>query len=655
MKHFIRIMAFFFLIGLIANGSALALESRVKELARLGIEELMHIKVISVLKTPQSLLESPAAVHVIHQEDIRRSGAENIPDLLRMIPGVQVAELDVNIYAISIRGFNDIHANKLLVMVDGRSVYNHIFSGVIWSHLGVFMEDIERIEIIRGPGSSVWGANAVNGVVNIITKKSQDAKGAFIEFSAGRPDIFSARARYGGDMSSNGAFRIYAKGFQSKTDHLSQPGFDSETRLDSRTAGFRADWDFGKSNDVSLQGGVIHYEKKSKENNPQPLSTTAFNETRNAHLSTLWRCNFSEQSKAEWRLYYQNETREGDYAFDVIDLDFQHDVEWIEQHRFVWGLGYRFISDEMIQGLLGNYTYNPRERKLHLFSLFVQDTVELSPDTLSLTAGSKLEHNDYTGFEVQPGIRLIWMPHERHTFWGAVSRAVRTPSRVDSDAETQSQAFLLNKERVIIKGSADFEAEDLLAYEIGFRANPINNLWFDIATFYNMYDNLSAYEETKPGIWTINNDMEGDAWGLEISVDYQPVKWWRLGGAWSFLEMDMRLKNDRAADLTGYLEHSNPSHQFALHSAMDLGHRVEFDIRFRLVDSVLHQRPSFAVRVPGRETGGYATFDARLAWQPLDGVELSIIGRNLGGTHQEFTQYEVEESLFFNVAIQLGD
>ena len=651
----ILIASVLLIAGLLKAGFGFAGESRVKDLAKLSIEELISIKVTSVLKTPQPLAKSPAAVYVLTEEDIRRSGADNIPDLLRTVPGVQVAELDYNVFAISIRGFNDIHANKLLVMVDGRSVYNHIFSGVIWSNMDVFMEDIDRIEVIRGPGSSVWGANAVNGVINIITKNADDTKGTFIEFGGGKPNKFSGGVRYGGDLGDNGAFRLYAKGGESGWEHLNPGGDDAESDMSFGIGGFRTDWNFSNSETVSFQGGVVrggqYTEVEGARHPPKDVDHRAWN------LQGLWKHTFSEQSETALKVYYQREERVGDYRFDTIDVDFQHDYKWSGRHSAVWGFGYRFVSDKMLSGLFGQYTYDPVERDQDLYSLFVQDTYRMIPDCLEITLGSKVEHNDYTGYEFQPSMRISWTSFERHNIWGAASRAVRTPSRIDSDSSSK-QSSPPGKEPggpgTELRGDENFDSEDLAAYEIGWRMNPTDEFWLDLAVFYNVYENLYTYVEREPGVWVIVNDMEGETYGVEVSADYRPVEWLRLSGAWSFLEMDMRLKNDRAKDLTCYVENSNPRHQLSLHSALNLGKQVEFDAWLRYMDSVGHMRPAFGLAVPPYTTGDYTQFDARLAWKPMKNVELSVTGRNLGGAHQEFTNYEVEESVFFKVKIEFG-
>lgn len=653
MKSKIRLFQTVIFAALMLNpGLAPAGTGRVKELAKLSIEELISIKVTSVLKTPRPLSESPAAVYVLTGEDIRRSGAANVPDLLRTVPGVQVAELDENIFAITIRGFNDIHANKLLVMIDGRSVYNHIFSGVIWSSLNVFMEDIERIEIIRGPGSSVWGANAVNGVINIITKQAGGTKGVFAEFGCGKPNTVSGGVRYGGALGDSTDFRLYAKGIESTNNHLSMPGFDSRTCLDSEFGGFRADWNSGDTDVFSLQGEVTRYAGETEEDNPQRPPGKAIVEMRSWHLLNQWKHTFSEKSGTVWQMYFHREERVTEYCFKTFDLDFQHDYEWNDRNLAGWGLGYRYTTDEMIRGLFGNYTYDPVESDRHLFSFFVQNTFQVVPDCLDIILGSKFEHNDYTGFEIQPSIRVSWIPHKRHSLWATVSRAVRTPSRIDSDATSKSRPSERPSE---IRGDENFDSEDLIAYEIGWRMNPVDEFWLDTAVFYNVYDNLAAYERIRPGVWHIINGMEGENCGFELSAEYRPFEWWRFSATWSFLEIDMRMKAEQAGDQDKYQENTCPKHQFSLHSSTDIGKHLDFDVWLRHVDEVGHMRPSFTMDAPLGTAAGYAAIDARLAWRPTENLELSLTGRNIGGAHTEFSNHEVEESLFFRVKMEFGE
>ncbi len=661
-QKILRLTALFLIAGLLKAGFGLTKEIRVMELAQLSIEELISIKVTSVMKTPQSLAKSPAAVYVLTNEEIRRFGATNIVDLLRTVPGVMVAEPDKGVFAVSIRGFNDIHANKLLVMVDGRSVYNHIFSGVFWNHLGLFMEDIERIEVIRGPGSSVWGANAVNGVINIITKNAEDTKGAFLDFACGKPNTVSGSVRYGKGFGDDSAFRIYATGVTNRNDYISPPGFDAKGEFGMETIGFRTDLNIGESDIVSFNGGGIDIDNKSEKFAPQFGQIMTQNlDHMSWHIQSQWQHTFSKRSKTTWQVHCQHEKRVDNYDFKTIDLDFQHDKEWIDNHRMVWGFGYRFITDEMVQGLYGGYTFDPKKRDLHLFSFFVQDSFDLIPDTLGLTFGSKFEHNDFTGFEIQPSIRLSWTPHKRHVFWGAVSRAVRTPSRVESDATSIDLAKPPERDKPTgidfkeIRGDDNFDSEDMIAYEMGFKTMPFEKLWLDIALFYNEYDNLATYrKEEQNDLAIICNEMEGETYGMEISVDTRPFDWLRLTGTWSFMNTDMRQKDERAVDLTGYLEDINPRHQFTLHSAIDLSQQVKFDLWMRHVDEISHMGPGFGLIMPANDVAEYTMFDLRVAWKPVKNIELSVTGRNLGESHQEFTYYEVEQSIFVKMKIKLG-
>ena len=667
-------MVLFLFLFLSAGFLNAAENNKMKELAKLSIEELISIKVTSVLKTPQSLDESPAAVYVMTADDIRRSGAMNIPDLLRNIPGVQVAEIEKDIYGVSIRGFNDIHSNKLLVMIDGRSIYNHIFSGVIWTNLNIFINDIDRIEVIRGPGSSVWGANAVNGVINIITKKTDDTKGAFVEFGGGNPRSQSGAVRYGGELGYDAGYRLFASWDAYSADYISQSGYDATGDMNSRMGGFRLDWDLNESNNFAFDGDLSRDDNYIETINPKNPDDNIRDLTiESRHLRGKWNHIFSEGSEMMFQTYYYHEERQNDYSYDTLDIELQHDYEMTARNHMVWGGGYRFTKDEMIKGLFGSYTFEPVKRNLHLFNLFVQDTYQLIPKKLDVTLGTKLEHNDFTGFEFQPGMRLLWTPHEKHTFWGAVSRAVRTPSRVDSDSKSQNGALPsmhlgpdgkpipprpgdpMPLSPNITKGDENFNSEDLIAYEIGYRVKPHKDMWIDFALFMNDYSNLSTYIERENSTFYYTNDMEGLTYGYELSIDYRPLKWLSFDASWSLIKMDMHLTDDRAVDFTYYVEETTPKNQFSLHSGVDILKNVELDIWLRHVDEIVLMRGVNETNPSMESTGGYTVFDTRLAWKPTNGVELSVTGRNLGGSHKEFSKYEVEESIYFQVKFDTGN
>lgn len=649
-------IAVFLVLGFLWSAPGGTSESRVKMLAKLSLEELIGLRVTSVLKTPRSWSTTPAAIHVVTREDIRRSGVDNVPDLLRTVPGVQVAELDKDIFAVSIRGFNDIHANKLLVMVDGRSVYNHIFSGVIWNQLPVFMEDIERIEVIRGPGSSVWGANAVNGVINIITRHSRAMSGMLLTGGFETPESTFGSVRCGFQLNDRAAARVYAGGLDHRQDHLTGPEIAVRTETLTTVGGGRFDWEFGDSDRFILDGAVL--QNDSETIRKDSLTLQQEDKTIEAwawHLLGRWQHQFSKHSKISWQIYFNKEERESDYLFETVDLDFQHDYGGLSRNLFSWGLGYRFIDDEMVKGLHGQYTFDPVHRTFHLSSFFAQDTVQILPDQLDLTVGSKFEHNDVTGFEFQPGIRFSFRPHQRHTLWGAVSRAVRTPSRIDRDASSLLRGPPPEQPIIgEIRGNRDFKSEGLIAYETGYRTRPVDQLGIDISLFYNDYDNLSTYKGQEPGSLILVNEMEGETHGLELSADFRPFDWWRMDGAWSFLSMAMRLKDPQAIDLAAYVEKTNAKHQLFLHSGLDIGPKVELDAWLRYVGEIVYLRPHFSLQIPKNQADKYIQFDLRLAWKPIQNLELSVIGRNLGGAHQEFSAYEVEESVIFKTIYKFG-
>jgi iron complex outermembrane receptor protein len=645
-KRVIIIVLMLNIFMLVPSALCFAFENQAHELSMLSIEELISIKVTSVMKTSQSLSETPAAIHVLTQEDIRRSGATNIPDLLRIVPGVQVAELDSNIFAVSIRGFNDIHANKLLVLVDGRTVYNNIFSGVIWSFLTLIMEDIDRIEIIRGPGSSVWGANAVNGVINIITKNSYDTEGLFFEFGHGTQKSVYSTIRYGRIIDETLALRFYSKGLESCRCYMDASATCIKDKFNSKIAGFRADWVPFEKDEILIQGDFTHSEpEKSSINEMRIIDNRSWN------LLSRWNHKFSAKTETVFQMFYQGEDRKEDYQYDIFDVDFQLNYDWSSHQKIVWGLGYRFITDKLIKGLYGNYTYSPEVLDQNLFSCFFQDTFLLIPDKLSLSVGSKFDYNDTNGLEFQPGIRLSWNIDEKRNFWSAVSRSVRTPSRMDLDTiSSQSGENDPKASKTQIKGK-NVDSEDLISYEIGYRTKPLESLWFDIALFYNIYENLITRTEIEKNVWLIGNDMKGETYGIEVSTDIRPSSWCRFSAAWSLLEMDMHLKKTQAMDSTAYIESSNPRHQLSLHTAFTYGNQIELDIWMRYVDEIASMKFPFEQESSLDWIDSYTKFDVRLAWNLSKAIEISITGRNLGGSHQEFSTYEIEESVMLEITI----
>ncbi len=599
------------------------------ELTELPIETLMQIEVTSVSRKAEKISEAPAAISVITQDDIRRSGVTSIPEALRLAPGLEVARLDASQWAISARGFNDVFANKLLVLQDGRSIYTPLFSGVFWDVQGTMLEDIDRIEVIRGPGATLWGANAVNGVINIITRGAKDTQGLLITAGAGSEERGMAGIRYGGKIAENAFFRMYGTYFD--VDDAALPnGGDANDAWQLGRWGFRVDWDLSEQNLVTLQGdayrGAINQVFGTfVATNPPTFSRTVHDEyeVTGGNVLGRWSHTFSSESDLRLQLYYDRTERDTvifTEKRDTFDVDFQH-----------------------------RFSLVPNERTLDLYSAFVQDEFTLVPERLRLTVGSKFEHNDFTGLEVQPSGRLLWTPSERQTFWGSVARAVRTPSRAEEDI-TLNQVQQVEVAPGIsvfvpttIHGSSQFGSEEVLAYELGYRAQPHPKVSVDVAAFYNVYDHLRSVEQTAQTQFIAGNKLFGETYGLEAAGTWEVMNWWRLKPAYTFLDMQLHKRAD-STDLNSERdEGKNPAHQFTLRSSMDLPHDISLDCMVRYVD-----------HLPALNIDSYVGLDVRLGWRPTKHLELALVGQNLlQEQHAEFRpsfirtqQAEIERGVY---------
>jgi iron complex outermembrane receptor protein len=611
------------------------------DLTELSIEELLNISVTSVSRKPQKLSDAVAAVFVITQEDIRRSGATSIPELLRMVPGLEVGRLDANKWAVTSRGFSGRFANKLLVLFDGRSVYTPLFSGVYWDRQNYILEDIERIEVIRGPGASLWGANAVNGVINITTKRARDSQGGLVTGGYGAHQEGFGGARFGGKIDADTWYRVYSKyyhhgGFGAD---LGGSGADWEYFIN----GFRVDRDVTERDSVTFQGDVLQRANDETYSIPSitspPLSEQLDSEVdfSGGNLLFRWNHTLSSSSNTVFQSYYDGGRNDDDLLLsedhNTFDLDFQHQFRPAERHSIIWGLGYRFsrsdIDDtDVIQSDADCF-------KDHLFSAFLQDEIALVEGRLNLTLGSKLEHNDYTGFEVQPNVRLLWTPHKDHALWASASRAVRTPSWSEEDIRYSIGAFPPNSlsslpTLISLTGENGFGSEEVQAFELGYRLQLSPDLSLDIAAFFNIYDDLRSLEagvttlELTPVPYLslpyhVGNKLDGETYGVEVAADWQFTRWWRLQPAYTFIQMDLHTDNDSSDSISEFtIEGTTPGHQLSLRSWMELPHSVQVDLWVRIVDDL-----------PAIDVDGYTTLDARLGWRPKKNIEFSIVGQNL--------------------------
>lgn len=614
-----------------------------RDLTSLSLEELLNVEVTSVSRKQERWFEAPAAVYVITQEDIRRSGATTIAEALRLAPGLDVARFDSNAWAISSRGFNGLFANKLLVLMDGRTVYTPLFGGVFWDVQDTFLEDIERIEVIRGPGGTIWGANAVNGVINIITKRAQDTQGGVLTGGGGSEERGFGGTRYGVRLGNGAYLRAYAKYFD-RGAFVTARGNQASDQWQAGRGGFRLDWNAGRRDAFTLQGDIYtgHVGRTFGVTAPTPpfgQIVNSWERMDGGNLLGRWQHQFAPDSSAALQLYYDRTGRDSAALFredrDTFDVDLQHQFALAARHAVVWGLGYRYTEDHIRNSFA--FSLHPTSRGLNLFSSFVQDEITLIERRLTLTIGSKFEHNDFSGFEFQPSGRLLWTPAPRHTVWAAVSRAVTTPSRQEQDVRFNAAVFPTPDGTLVYVshfGNHDFKSEELLAYELGYRVQPKDQFFFDLATFYNEYRNLFTTEssgapfiETDPPpphlvmAETSVNSARAESWGLELSASWNPLPRWRLAGAYTWFD----LHSHRAMPGFG-AEGDAPHNQVNARSFIDLPYGLEFDTLLYYVDSLSTQG------VPS-----YIRTDLRLGWRPHHDVEVSLVGQNVfEDQHREF-------------------
>jgi iron complex outermembrane recepter protein len=618
------------------------------DLLQLSLEDLGKIKVTTVSRKSENIFNAAAAIHVITQEDIRRSGVNSLPEALRMAPGLEVARPNSRQWAISSRGFNDTFANKLLVLMDGRTLYTPLFSGVFWEEVDTVLEDVDRIEVIRGPGATLWGANAVNGVINILTKSARDTQGLLISGGGGLEERAFGTVRYGGQLGTNAFYRVYAKYFDRDESTLLDGGGGVGDSWWKTQQGFRLDWELNEINKLTLQSDYYYGDFGgryflSSFTPPGLFAKEIRTETKGFNTLGRWTHHFSSDSELALQAYYDRTDRSfgiGKELRDTVDIDLQHRFHLGGQHEIVWGGGYRYSVDELSQG--PDLTLANPSRGVQLGSAFVQDEIALFSDRLHVTLGTKIEHNDFTGLEVQPSGRIAWRPNNRHTLWGAISRAVRTPSRTERDIRIfVDPGNLLPPSLfpilVALEGNRDFDSEELLAYEMGYRVEVVPRLILDVAAFYNDYDRIRALKtsplefQSTPSPHLLipvafNNDLYGASYGTEASVTWQPFDRWRLRAGYTYLQMDLKTRG-ATPSVTELVEKSGvPEHQFLLWSDADLGRHVEWGIGVRHVDELKAQL-----------VAGYTALETRLAWKPTPNIELALIGRDLlDPEHREF-------------------
>ena len=556
----LRLFRLLALVALTVPGRAIAGEALapapVADLTTMSLEQLLNVQVTSVSRHSEKLSSAPAAVHVISGEEIQRSGVTSIPEALRLSPGMEVGRVDAHNWAVTSRGFNDLFANKLLVLMDGRSSYTPLFSGVYWDVQDTMLEDIDRIEVVRGPGATLWGANAVNGVINILTKSASATQGTLVSAGGGTEETALAAARYGGRSGENSFYRVYGK-YNAHDSSVLPDGTKANDRYQMARGGFRFDWEPPENDRLTVQGDL--YGGELDQTVYQPVATPPFFNVSEKHeriwggnVLGRWVRSLGEESEMNLQACFDTTHRETSYLEETrhtVDVDFHHRFPLLKRNQIIWGLGYRASFDQMKDSYFTSFA--SRDRVIDYVNVFVQDDLTLVPDRLHAIFGSKFERTEFTGFEALPSARLLWTPREDHTFWGSVSRAVRTPSRAEDDITLHG---LLNggpPSFFTAQGNNDFRSEEVLALEAGWRAQPHRKFSVDVATFYNIYDRLRTSETVSvasdpslPGAplratSRLANEAFGESYGVEIAATYQLLEWWRLSAAYSFLELQL--------------------------------------------------------------------------------------------------------------------
>lgn len=641
---------------LLPESPALAAASNsIPDYFSLSPEQLLGADIVSASRREEKVAEVPAAVYVITQEDIQRSGMTTIPDLLRMVPGVNVARQNANTWAISIRGFNQALSNKILVMVDGRTVYNPLFAGTFWEVQDMPLADIERIEVIRGPGGALWGANAVNGVVNVITKNAAETQGKMVVGGAGNYEKIFGTARYGGSAGNDTWYRVYAKAFDRGAFHAAEAsGGDDDKANDSwhgYHAGFRADWNgHGGPDTVSVHGDAYRVDADALNTSyflTPPFSAVAPERIRliGENIVGVWTHKFESGASLRLQSFLDYTSREQVLYQDhrtIFDTEALYTFQPLGRHEWIVGGNYRLTSDDI--GGSTEITFDPDSLTQNLFGVFAQDKITLAPDHWYLTLGAKLEHNDYTGFEIQPDARLEWLPDPSQTVWASVSRAVRTPSRIERNLDI---ANLIVGPGVLFPGfpteiqlahNDDFDSEDLIAYELGYRKQVTPDFSVDGSIFANDYRNLANSSLLTPFFVPAGSDpahfviplqetngMSGEIYGAELAASWKINDRWKLTAGYSHLEMFLHSPLIFAFTQES-AEGRSPQNQFSLRSYWDINDRWTLDTMAYWVD-----------QLPTDDVPSYLRVDVNLGWKFNKHLRFNLVGQNLfAPPHREF-------------------
>ena len=608
-------------------------------LNQLSLAELGNVEVTTTSKEPEQIWKTPAAIYLLTRDDIRRSGATSIPEVLRLVPGVEVARINSNVWSVGIRGFGSSFSKSVLVLIDGRSVYTPLFAGVDWEMQNVLLEDIERIEVIRGPGGTIWGSNAVNGVINIISQNAKDTHGSYASTSSGNVSQSESGVRYGTRHGNNLDYRAYAMGFgrmpefHSDGDNydawqVGQAGFRTDSRLTDRDT-LTVQGDLYKGN-VGQQVGIGYYSP------PAQLNVDGTEDVSGGNLLGHWRRELSNRSDLQVQAYFDRTYRLGPQLGETrntFDIDLVHHFVLMQRNEVIWGLGARWSPSDFIE-TVPTVIFTPQHEADNLYSAFVQDQIAIAQNKLWVTIGSKFEHNIFTGWENEPGGRVLWTPTSHQTLWAAVTRAVRTPSRIDEDLQLTGFDTASPPPPPVYLCVCDnrkFVSETLLSYEAGYRKLVTPRFYVDIAAFHNKYNDLESYGNATisivptPPPYSIlvslpfANGIMGSTNGGEFSPDWKATPWLEVKASYSYVTVDLQDKptHTKTSYVSSY-EGGSPHNQVTAQLLFSLPKGFEFDPTYRYVGAS-----------PALPVNAYQTADARLGWHFAKKFDFSVTGQNL--------------------------
>jgi len=658
------LITFLVLAGLVNRSIAApqANPANSEPLRQLSLAELGNVEVTTTSKEPEEIWKSPAAIYVLTGDDIRRSGATSIPEVLRLVPGVEVARINSNIWSVGIRGFGSSFSKSVLVLIDGRSVYTPLFAGVDWEMQNVMLEDVERIEVIRGPGGTIWGSNAVNGVINIITRNAKNTHGSYASTSSGNVSQSESGVRYGTRHGNNLDYRAYAMGFGRTPEfhsdgnnydawQLGQAGFRTDSRLTDRDT-LTVQGDLYKGN-VGQQIGIGYYSP------PAQLNVDGTEDVSGGNLLGHWRRELSNKSDLQVQAYYDRTYRLGPQlgeSRNTFDIDLIHHFVLAERNEIIWGFGARWSPSDITQ-VVPTVNFAPHHQDDNIYSIFVQDQIAIVQNKFWLTLGSKFEHNIFTGWETEPSGRVLWTPTSHQTVWGAVTRAVRTPSRIDEDLQLTGFVSTPPPIYVCVCDNGQFVSETLLGYEAGYRKLVNSKLYVDIAAFHNKYNDLESYGNpaisivTTPPPYAIlislpfANGIMGSTNGGEFSPDWKATRWMQVKATYSYVTMDLLDKptHTKTSYVSSY-EGGSPHNQVTAQLLFNLPKGFEFDPTYRYVGAL-----------PALSVHAYQTVDARLGWHFAKKFDFSVTGQNLlQPRHAESGSVLIERSAYAQLTWRQG-